>query len=87
MNYEREPANMKDMGPKSYIQKIKKESKISDSNKNLDYRFSIPCKSKPNNVAVVCQHCDKTVFVTEYAILVVCGSCKGVTRIKNRVKK
>lgn len=87
MNYEREPANMKEMGPKAYNQKIKRSSKEADDHKNLPFNFDKPRKAKPSKVGIECKHCKKAVFVTEDAVLVVCGSCSGITRIKDKVKK
>ncbi len=82
MNYEREPANMKEMGPKAYKQKIDK-----GRNKNLPYNFDRPIKGQSNSTALECKHCNKVLFVNERAVLVVCGSCSGVTRIKDKVKR
>ena len=87
MNYEREPANMKEIGPKAYNRKIKQDSKFSDDHKNLPYHFDRPTKSKIAKVAIECKQCKKVLFVSEDAILVVCGSCSSITRVKDKVNK
>lgn len=83
----REAPNMKEMGPKAYKNRIKRDSEFADKSKDLPYSFSKPKKTKPARVYVECGDCSKDLFVTDEAILVVCGSCKGITRIKDRIKK
>lgn len=86
MGYDREPANMTEMGPSAYKKKIAGDNRTSKGNKDLPYNFSKPKKSKPLKVAVECKDCGKMLFVSEDSVLVVCGGCGSVTRIKNKVK-
>ena len=78
---------MTEMGPKAYKRKIKQDSENSDKHKNLPFNFDKPKNTKPARVHIECRHCGRDVFVTEDAILVVCGSCSGITRIKNKTVK
>lgn len=84
MTYTREAPNMKEMGPKKYKERIHRDSKFADGHKNLPFKFSKPKKSKPTNVRIECSKCGRDLFVTDESILVVCGSCKELTRIKNK---
>ena len=87
MSYDREPANMTEMGPKAYKKKIANDNKISAGNRDLPYKFSKTKKGKPSKAVVECSKCGKVLFGTEDSILVVCGGCGVVVRIKNRCKK
>jgi len=79
---EREPANMMDKGTKKYRERIHRESKYADTHKNLPFKFSKPTKERPRNTCVVCEGCEKNLYVTETTIVVVCGQCKHVTKVK-----
>jgi hypothetical protein len=81
---EREPSNMKDIGPRKYRERIHKESKYADTHKNLPFSFSKPLKEKARNVLVECSHCERMLSVNEDTIVVVCGGCSKITRVKDR---
>jgi hypothetical protein len=83
MSYrEREPSNLKEMGETKYRERIHKDSKISAERKNLPYTFGVEKKCKPENILVECSGCSKSLFVSEDALISVCGTCKTLNRIK-----
>jgi len=81
---DREPANLKDKGSRKYRERIHRESRYADTYKNLPYTFSKPVKEKSHNVCVECSECGKSLFITEDTVIVICGSCKHLTRINRK---
>jgi len=84
---EREPANRKEMGDRKYRERIHRDSKYADSNKNLPYSFSKPKKDKPCRVPFTCVHCGRESAHTEETIAVICGGCNHLTVVRTVEKK
>lgn len=83
----REPANKEEMGARQYNERISRESKFAEDSKNLPYKFSKPRKEKLLRVYFRCDFCGHESAITDETILVICGSCKKLNRIKNFTKK
>ena len=84
----REAPNFKELGPKKYKERIHRESKFADDNKNLPFKFSKPKKKgKPENIEIVCSKCERSLFVNEDAVLVFCGVCNTLNRVRDRKVK
>ena len=84
----REAGNAHEMGIAKYKNRIHKESKIADDQKNLPYKFSRPPRAgKPRNVYFECVACGHESAVTEDTILVICGGCKHLNRVKDSKRK
>lgn len=81
---ERESANRMAMGSKKYKEKIHRESKFADDNKNLPFKFSKPRKYKPLNTRFVCEKCSHEAAVSEETIVVICSVCKHLNRLKRK---
>jgi hypothetical protein len=84
---ERESYQVQENGPRKYKEHISKDSKRSDNNMNLPYKFSKPRKEKNSNIPFVCIKCAKVLFVNEDAVLVECGSCSQLNRVRETKRK
>jgi predicted RNA-binding Zn-ribbon protein involved in translation (DUF1610 family) len=78
----REAPNAAAMGTKAYKERIHRDSKYLDNNKDLPFKFSKLKKSKANNVYFVCPECGKDIFITEDTVMVICDNCKKLSRTK-----
>jgi len=83
---EREAPKAKNIGKKKYKEWIHKDSKRLDQ-KNLPFKFSKPCKSKPLNKTIECSKCGRDLFFNEQAVLVTCCRCGELTRVRTIKKK
>lgn len=84
---EREAANKVEKGARRYRERIHRESKFADDHKNLPYKFSKPKKSKPSNTHYECEECSRDFWVNEDTVIVICGHCKHMNRVKKMDKK
>lgn len=84
---EREAYQAQVMGKKKYREMIHKDSKRLDDHGNLPFTFSKPTKQKPCNTPFRCEKCGRTSAVSEESILVICGCCKHINKIKDIKKK
>jgi len=80
----REGANKMDKGSRKYNERIHKESRFADTHKNLPFEFSRPTKHKPTNVLLICDNCGRDLHVTEDTVVVICGPCKHLNRVKDK---
>lgn len=62
---------------KSHKEKIHKESKFADNNKNLPFEFSKPKKSKPNRDVYQCDKCDRVIPMDASRTCVIVCVCKN----------
>jgi hypothetical protein len=84
---EREPYQAQVMGKRKYREMIHKDSKRIDDHSNLPFTFSKPHKDKPLNTLFVCENCGRDLMFNEEAILVACGMCKHLNRVRTVIKK
>ena len=79
---EREAPQSHLMGKKKYREWIHKDSKRIDDQGNLPFKFSKPKKYKPLNTPFKCEKCGRESAVSEETIIVICGGCKNLSRLK-----
>ena len=84
---ERESANRMERGSKKYREMIHKDSKRIDDHANLPFTFGKPSKPKPTNTLFTCSNCGHESYVCEETLLVICSSCKHITRMREVEKK
>jgi len=68
-------------GIKKHIEKIHKESKFTDNNKNLPFSFSKPKKLGRRSI-FKCAECDYVISASVNAVGLICPECKKFTKIK-----
>ena len=84
---EREAIQSQVMGKQNYRNMIHKDSKRLDDQGNLPFTLSKPQKSKPLNTAFNCEKCGRESAVSEESLIVICGGCKHLNKIKSIKKK
>lgn len=73
---------------KAHREKIHKESKFADDNKNLPFTFSKPKKPKPNRDAYQCSECSRIIPMDAprtHAIACRCGNFMVIDKDKINV--
>jgi len=68
-----------DGGERNLREKIHRESALIDKYKNLPFEFSKPSCNKPSNI-FKCSECGHLFFAPKNTILVICSSCKKLTK-------
>ncbi len=62
-------------GVKKLNDRIHKESKFADDNKNLPFSFSKPKKARACNTALKCNNCGNISYASRITVGVICKAC------------
>lgn len=62
-------------GVKKLNERIHRESKYADDNKNLPFSFSKPKKARASSTALSCDNCGNISYASRITIGVICRSC------------
>lgn len=68
-------------GWRKHRERIHRESKIVDDNKNLPFTFSKPTRSK-RQVTAKCKNCGYIVFVPQNTVGLICPECKKYSAVE-----
>lgn len=68
-------------GIKKHNERIHKESKFADNNKNLPFTFRKPPKPVSRNVTLVCDNCGAYISGTKATVGVICKSCNKFSTV------
>jgi len=67
-------------GERRLRDKIHKESKFADDNKNLPFSFSKP-KHLGSQVLFKCSECDNVFLASKNTVMCICSKCKKASKV------
>lgn len=68
-------------GLKKHRERIQRESKFADENKNLPFTFSKPKRPKRQSF-FECENCGRVISAPVNTVGVICNGCKQFTKVK-----
>lgn len=68
-------------GLKRHNERIHRESKYTDDNKNLPFSFRKPLKPKGNSTYVRCDNCGHIISATTATVGIICNECKKFSSV------
>ncbi len=68
-------------GVKKLNEKIHRESKFADANKDLPFSFRKPLKSKGRNSVVSCDNCGKVFCGSTVTVGIICSGCNKFSSV------
>ncbi len=69
-------------GFKKHNERIHKESKFADDNKNLSFSFRKPPKARGRNSYIQCNNCESITLATTITVGIICPECKKFSTVK-----
>jgi len=69
-------------GVKKHNERIHKESKFADDNKNLPFSFRKPPKSRGSSAYIQCDNCGCITRATTITVGIICPECKKFSTVK-----